>query len=158
MIRTPLLMKFLPRLVLAAIAFAGAFTLQNPADAADGAAPSIPGVNVLEGKARQELEVMMEKLKLSDAQKVEVRPVFEGALVRGNALLKETLAAFTSKKSSEQKAAALEKTKQELKTLRDDTDARLAQILTPEQMEEMKRLRNERKGQLKKEYPVKKPS
>ncbi|WP_265593648.1 hypothetical protein [Verrucomicrobium sp. BvORR034] len=130
-----------------------------PAPAADpGKTPALPSTNTLATKARQELEVMMDKLKLSDVQKTQVRPVFEDALVRSNALLQSALKNLSGNKSSEQKAAALEQSKQELKSIKEDTDTRLTQILTPEQMAQMKKLRNERGSELKKEYPVKKPS
>jgi Spy/CpxP family protein refolding chaperone len=139
----------LPRLVFGALVAVAAFT--SPL-AASEIPRTLPSTGSLENKAREEFESMMVKLDLSDSQKAQVRPVYEAALTRGNALVQTVLKELTSKKSSSEKAAALERSKKELQSLRDDTDTQLAQILTPEQMTEMKKVRSQRGKELKKQY------
>lgn len=141
----------LPRLVAGTLVAIAAFALPLVASASE-IPRTLPSTGSLENKAREEFESMMVKLDLSESQKTQVRPVYEAALTRGNTLVQTVLKELTSKKSSSEKAAALERSKKELQGLRDDTDTKLAQILTPEQMTEMKKLRSQRGKELKKQY------
>ncbi|HSJ01874.1 MAG TPA: hypothetical protein VK956_05440 [Verrucomicrobium sp.] len=144
--------NLLPRLAtaLCGVAFAIAFS-SNPLPASD-AIPSIPATGSLEVKARQELESMMDKLNLSEAQEIQVRPVFEDAMSQGKVLMQNALKALMGKKTSDEKAAALQKVKADFEAMKADSDRRIAAILTPEQMQEYKKLRNQRGSELKKDY------
>jgi hypothetical protein len=97
-------------------------------------APAVPD------QARQRLEQIKERLKLTPEQVEQVRPILADEV--------EKLKALREKGSGGSRRDRL-KMGREFKRIQDDADERLKKVLSKDQMNELKKIRDERREQLR---------
>lgn len=105
-------------------------------------APNAPAPNgpAVPDQARQRLEQIKERLKLTPEQLEQVRPILEDEVQKLKALRES---------SSGGSRRDHRKMAREFKQIQDDADDRLKRVLSKEQMNELKKLRDERRQQLR---------
>jgi Spy/CpxP family protein refolding chaperone len=119
-------------LIILALLFVGIFPAvgQEP-----GAAQVMPD------QARQRLEQIKERLTLTPEQVEQVRPIVSDEM--------QKLKALREKGSGGGSRRDRMKMAREFKRIQDETDDRLKKVLSKEQMNELKKLREERKQELR---------
>lgn len=105
------------------------------------AAPPAPNAPQMPEQARQRLEQVKERLKLTPEQVEQVRPILTEEVQKLRAL-RESNPGGGSRRDRLKMA-------RELKRIQDDADDRLKKILTKEQMNELKKLREERRAEMR---------
>jgi periplasmic protein CpxP/Spy len=125
----------LPTRAVAAVAIS-----QEPnAQAPNAQAPSGQGP-AMSDQARQRLEQIKERLKLTPEQVEQVRPILADEV--------EKLKVLREKNSGGSRRDR-RKMAREFKGIQDDADDRLKKVLSKEQMNELKKIRDERRQQLR---------
>jgi Spy/CpxP family protein refolding chaperone len=104
-------------------------------------APDAPNAPQMPEQARQRLEQVKERLKLTPEQVEQVRPILTEEVQKLRAL-RESNPGGGSRRDRLKMA-------RELKRIQDDADDRLKKILTKEQMNELKKLREERRAEMR---------
>jgi hypothetical protein len=102
--------------------------------ASDSQSPAVPD------QARQRLEQIKERLKLTPEQVEQVRPILADEV--------EKLKALREKNSGGSRRDR-RKMAREFKGIQDEADDRLKKVLSKEQMKELKKIRDERRQQLR---------
>jgi hypothetical protein len=99
-------------------------------------APAVPE------QARQRLEEIKERLKLTPEQVEQVRPILVDEMQKLKALRESNDGGGAGRRDRRKMA-------RELKRIQGDADDRLKKVLSKEQMEELKKIRDERRQQLR---------
>jgi hypothetical protein len=111
---------------------------QEPAAPQTPAAPNAPAVP---DQARERLEQIKERLKLTPEQIEQVRPILSEEVQKLKAL-RESNPGGGSRRDRLKMA-------REFKRIQDEADDRLKKVLSKEQMNELKKLREERRQQMR---------
>lgn len=90
------------------------------------------------GPRGPDVERLAAELGLSDAQTAEVEQILAAARQRHEALRSSARSSSSGRPSAEQRSEAM--------AIREDTEARIAEVLTPEQLEDWEALRAERQA------------
>jgi Spy/CpxP family protein refolding chaperone len=112
-------------------------TLPTRASAAAGQEPGAPAVP---DQARQRLEQIKERLKLTPEQVEQVRPILSDEVQKLKALRESNSG---GSRRDRRKMA------REFKRIQDEADEQLKKVLSKEQMNELKKLRDERRQELR---------
>jgi Spy/CpxP family protein refolding chaperone len=117
----------------------GRAAAQEPAPAAP-AAPTAPSAPAIPEQARQRLEQIKERLTLTPEQVEQVRPILADEMQKLKALRESNSGGGRRDRR---------KMARELKEIQGDADDRLKKVLSKEQMQELKKLREESRQQLR---------
>ena len=137
----PLVLAAVAALVLGLPAVAGA-QASSPAGAAPKPASTVSRKHAKGGAAEEQnekserLQRMTQRLKLNDEQVAKVKSIFEAQIVQ----MTELRAKYKGQPTTPENRAAMEKARKDLHA---DTDAKLAQVLTADQMTEYTKMRAE---------------
>jgi len=110
---------------IALAAVAGALSLQSPVLAADTNAPALPGGGSRVGGLRERMQETARELNLTDEQKEKLQGIVRDHLEKLRDLRQDT-------------SLSAQDRKEKLQALRDDIQAEVKKVLTPEQFEKWK--------------------
>jgi Spy/CpxP family protein refolding chaperone len=127
--------------VILALLLIGSFSTSTRAGAAAFQQPPDAQAPVVPEQARQRLEQLKERLKLTPEQIEQVRPILSAEMEKLKAL-RESSSGGGSRRDRLKMA-------RELKRIQDDADDQLKKVLSKEQMNELKKIREERRQQLR---------
>lgn len=115
-----------------------------PAVAQEPTTPATPGQAMPE-QARQRLEQIKERLKLTPEQVEQVRPIITDEMQKLKALREKNGGGTASGGSRRDRM----KMAREFKRIQDDVDDQLKKVLSKEQMSELKKIREERRQEMR---------